>query len=162
MNNANTVAVEKKKAAPKKVRRRAASLDKRKARMGWLFVLPFVLGLLIIYLPVIFDSVKFSFNLVNILPTGGYELEYVGFANYTEALFVDPTYVQVLVSSVRQLIFDIPAIVIFSLFMAVLLNQKMVGRAAFRAIFFVPVILSTGIIDTIDQNNILLQSRISP
>ncbi len=157
MNNANTAAVEKKKAAPKKVRRRAASLDKRKARMGWLFVLPFVLGLLIIYLPVIFDSIKFSFNLVNILPTGGYELEYVGWANYTEALFVDPTYVQVLTSSVRQLIFDIPAIVIFSLFMAVLLNQKMVGRAAFRAIFFVPVILSTGIIDTIDQNNILLQ-----
>ncbi|MBR4881613.1 MAG: sugar ABC transporter permease, partial [Clostridia bacterium] len=48
-----------------------------------------------------------------------------------------------------------PAIVIFSLFMAVLLNQKMMGRAVFRAIFFIPVILCTGLIDKIDASNTL-------
>jgi hypothetical protein len=37
--------------------------------------------------------------------------------------------------------------------MAVLLNQKMVGRTLFRAIFFIPVILSTGLIDDIDMSN---------
>lgn len=41
--------------------------------------------------------------------------------------------------------------------MAVLLNQKMVGRAAFRAIFFIPVIISTGIIDRIDQANTMIE-----
>ena len=40
--------------------------------------------------------------------------------------------------------------------MAIVLNQKMVGRAVFRAIFFIPVILSTGLIDSIDQSNTLL------
>ena len=37
--------------------------------------------------------------------------------------------------------------------MAVLLNQKMPGRAAFRAIFFIPVIISTGILDSIQEAN---------
>ena len=47
------------------------------------------------------------------------------------------------------MILDIPMILLFSLFMAVLLNQKMAGRAVFRAIFFVPVILSTGIMNSL-------------
>ena len=139
-----------------KRRKRGASLDKRKARAGWVFVLPFVLSFIIIYLPIVFDSIKYSFNKIKIGQGGGYTLEFVGWENYQEALFVDPGFVQTLTSGIQQLIFDIPAIVIFSLFMAVLLNQKMVGRAAFRAIFFIPVIISTGIIDKIDQANTML------
>ncbi len=139
-----------------KKRRRGASLDRRKARAGWMFVLPFVLSFIIIYLPIIIDSIKYSFNKIKIGQGGGYTLEFVGWENYQEALFVDPQFVQTLTSGIQQLIFDIPAIVIFSLFMAVLLNQKMVGRAAFRAIFFIPVIISTGIIDKIDQANTML------
>ncbi|MBO5220629.1 MAG: sugar ABC transporter permease [Clostridia bacterium] len=139
-----------------KRRKRGASLDKRKARAGWVFVLPFVLSFIIIYLPIVFDSIKYSFNKIKIGQGGGYTLEFVGWENYQEALFVDPGFVQTLTSGIQQLIFDIPAIVIFSLFMAVLLNQKMIGRAAFRAIFFIPVIISTGIIDKIDQANTML------
>lgn len=141
--------------APKK-RKRGASLDVRKARAGWIFVLPFVLSFIIIYLPIVIDSIKYSFNKIKIGQGGGYTLEFVGWENYQEALFVDPSFVQKLTSGIQQLIFDIPAIVIFSLFIAVLLNQKMVGRAAFRAIFFIPVIISTGIIDKIDQANTML------
>ncbi len=141
----NTVAT---KQAPKK-RRRAVSLDRRKARAGWLFVLPFVLGFLLIYLPIIFDSIKLSFFRIHVLAGGGYELEAVGLENYRQALFVDPDFVQTLLTGLGELAFDIPAILIFSLFMAVLLNQKMAGRAVFRAIFFVPVILSTGIMEVI-------------
>ncbi len=140
-----------------KKRKRGASLDKRKARAGWMFVMPFVLSFIIIYLPIIIDSIKYSFNKIKIGQGGGYTLEFVGWENYQEALFVDPQFVQTLTSGIQQLIFDIPAIVIFSLFMAVLLNQKMVGRAAFRAIFFIPVIISTGIIDKIDQANTMLE-----
>ena len=137
------------KQAPKK--RRAVSLDKRKARAGWFFVLPFVIGFLLIYLPIIFDSIKLSFFRIHVLAGGGYELEAVGLKNYREALFVDPDFVQTLLKGLGELAFDIPAILIFSLFMAVLLNQKMAGRAAFRAIFFVPVILSTGIMEVIGE-----------
>ena len=144
------------KAAPKK-RGKSASLDNRKARAGWFFVLPFLLGFAVIYLPIVYDSIKYSFNEIKILQGGGYSLNFVGWKNYQEALFVDPNFVQTLTGGIQQLVFDIPAIVIFALFIAVLLNQKMFGRAAFRAIFFVPVILSTGLIASIDERNTLLE-----
>ena len=143
--------------APRKKRRSKVSLDVKKARAGWIFVLPFVLGFFLIYLPIIYDAVRFSFHEMRFVIGGGYTLEYVGFQNYSEALFVDPSFVTTLMSGIRQLILDIPSIVIFSLFVALILNQKIAGRAAFRAIFFIPVILTTGLISEIDADNILNQ-----
>ena len=152
-NTEKVVGVKTTAAKPK--RKKAASLDRRKARAGWVFVMPFVIGLLLIYLPVMFDSIQFSFSQLNNLQGGGYTLTFIGFANYQKALFEDAGFVQVLVGGLQSLAFEIPAIVIFSLFMAVLLNQKMIGRGAFRAIFFIPVIISTGIMEgiaTYDQS----------
>lgn len=139
---------------PKK--KKIASLDKRKARSGWLFVLPFVLGFIFIYLPIIFDSIKFSFSEIVIQTGGGYKLNFVGMQNYSNAFLVDTTFSTTLVAGLQQLIIDIPAIVLFSLFIAIILNQKILGRAAFRAIFFIPVILTTGLISQIDTNNAVL------
>ena len=136
-------------------KKKPASLDANKARAGWWFVLPFVVGLVLIYLPMLVDSVWYSFNLIKVTGTG-FDLEFVGLDNYREALFSDPQYIRILTSSLQQLVFDIPAIVIFSLFMAIVLNQKMIGRGVFRAIFFIPVIISTGLIDSIDQSNMIL------
>ena len=141
--------------APGKKRKRGASLDIKKARAGWIFVLPFILGFVLIYIPIIFDSIKYSFNEIDILVGGGYKLEWVGWKNYSDALLVDTSYVTTLVSGLKQLIMDIPCIVLFSLFIAIILNQKIAGRAAFRAIFFIPVILSTGLIADIDAQNSL-------
>lgn len=145
----------KKKAGAKKKKRGHASLDKRKARAGWIFVAPFVVGFLFIYFPIVLQSIKLSFFTMETLAGGGYTLEWVGFEFYRKALFVNPKFVQTLVTGIGDMIFEIPAIIIFSLFMAVLLNQKMAGRAFFRAIFFIPVILSTGIMESINSANIL-------
>ena len=141
--------------APKAKKRKVASLDKKKARAGWVFVLPFVIGFLLVYLPIIWNSIYMSFHSLHIVTGGGYTLEFVGLENYSDALFEDPLFVQTLITGMKELLFDVPAILIFSLFMAVLLNQKMVGRAVFRAIFFIPVILSTGIMESIEGQNIL-------
>ena len=142
----------------KNKKRKASSLDKRKSRAGWLFVLPFIIGFVFVYFPIIFDSIKLSFFTMTTSATG-YEIEWRGFENYREALFVtkigSQTFLQALVIGLQKMIFDIPAIIIFSLFMAVLLNQKMAGRAMFRAIFFVPVIISTGIMESIEAQNTL-------
>lgn len=139
--------------APK--RKKSASLDKRKARAGWIFVLPFVIGFVLIYLPIVYDSIRYSFYTIKVLSGGGFELIPAGWSNYNEALFVNPDYVTTLITGLKDMIFDIPMILIFSLFMAVLLNQKMAGRAVFRAIFFIPVILSTGIMESIESQNLL-------
>ena len=139
--------------APGKKRKRGASLDVRKARAGWLFILPFLIGFVLIYLPVVFDSIKFSFHEIKILVGGGYELKWVGWKNYSDAILVDTSFVTTLVAGLKQLVLDIPSIVLFSLFVAIILNQKIAGRAAFRAIFFIPVILTTGLIADIDAGN---------
>ena len=136
-------------------KKRGASLDVKKARAGWLFVLPFIIGFVLLYLPIIYDSIKYSFHDIRILTGGGFKLSWVGFDNYSNALFVDPNFVQKLGQGITQLILDIPAIVIFSLFVAILLNGKIAGRAAFRAIFFIPVLLTTGLIAEIDASNTL-------
>ncbi len=153
-------------ARPQK-RRKAASLDKRKAKSGWLFVLPFILGLLLVYLPVIFNSFRYSLSSMTI--TGeGYTFDLIGFANYQEALFgikgmneYNQTFLDTLRTGTVQLIIDIPAIVIFSLFIAVILNQKILGRAVFRAIFFIPVICSTGIMGSIASATSSLNNMMS-
>ena len=147
---------ENKKVAPVK-QRKPASLDSKKARAGWIFVLPFIIGFVLVYLPVIIDSITFSFNELTILSQGGYELEFVGLQNYQSALFKDTGFTEALIAGMKQLVIDIPCIVFFSLFIAIILNQKILGRAAFRAIFFIPVILTTGLIGQIDANNAMLE-----
>ena len=143
--------------APK--RRKAASLDKRKARGGWLFVMPFIIGFVLIYLPIIIDSIKYSFCEVKIIPQsrgGGIDLTFVGWANYKEVLTGTEyeSFLPTLLKGLETIALEIPMILMFSLFMAVLLNQKMVGRAFFRAMLFLPVILATGIMETVSAQDI--------
>ena len=131
---------------PPKKKKKPRSLEKRRSRAGWFFVLPFIIGLVVVYLPLIFDSIYYSFS-TKITVRGVSTFTFCGFQNYSDALFGSQDFLQVLVDGMLQLLMQIPAILMFSLFMAVILNQKMVGRAAFRAILFIPVILSTGIME---------------
>ena len=117
--------------------RKTLSLQKQKAKMGWLFIAPFLIGFAIIYLPMIFESIRFSFNKIEIQGGGGYILNGVGWENYSNALFKDTQYVPTLLGSIKDLFLSIPAIIIFS--------------------FFIPVIVSTGIIERIDLMNSLAQ-----
>ena len=134
-------------------RKRPASLDARKARSGYVFILPFLLGLALIYIPILLDSIWFSFNKITIEIIEGVPVQVLkpqGLEYYKYALLESPDFVTKLLEGIQQLIFEVPAVIIFSLFIAVVLNQKMLGRAAFRAIFFVPVIIATGLMESIN------------
>ncbi len=133
-----------------------ASLDARKARSGYVFVLPFLLGILLIYLPILADSIWFSFNDVdvNTADVTQLKLTFRGLDHY-KAAFATKTFTVALLAGLQQLVFEVPAIIVFSLFIAVVLNHNMLGRAAFRAIFFVPVIISTGIMESINATDIM-------
>ncbi len=134
--------------APAEKKKKIASLDKRKARAGWLFVLPFLIGLVIIYIPILWESISYSFANYTI-NDGVVTKEFAGWTHYSEALFGQADFMQSLLVGLKEMAFDIPVILIFSLFVAVILNQKMVGRAAFRAIFFLPVVISTGVMESV-------------
>ena len=147
MTNQVKMAPAKQAAKPVK-KKKIASLDRRKARAGFLFALPFVLGFLLIYVPILFESIKYSFYNYRVMDSVIIK-DFVGWSNYSTALFEEADFVQTLLTGLQEMAFDIPAILIFSLFVAVILNQKMVGRAAFRAIFFLPVVVSTGLMESI-------------
>lgn len=158
----NTVAKQKKEKGTSQRIHKGASLNAKKARKGWIFVLPFVIGLVLVYLPVIIESIGYSFasyNKVAAIQGGGYTLTWVGFDNYKEvfSMTVDAnsgeTFIEMLVKSLGEQAIDIIAILMLSLFIAVLLNQKMFGRAAFRAIFFIPVVVGAGIMTRIDATS---------
>ena len=146
---------------PLKLFKGKSSLDARKARSGYIFVLPFILGLVLVYLPILLDSIWLSFGYLETVldPSTGElvsEMRYVGFQYYVDA-FEDEKFLTALLESLQQLVFQVPAIIIFSLFVAVVLNQKMLGRALFRAIFFIPVIISTGLMDSINAQDQMTQ-----
>ncbi len=136
-------------------RRRPASLEKRRARAGYLFVLPFILGIILVYLPILIDSIWWSFFKIGYENIDGVQTEVLNpnYFNYYTDAFKTSAFTTTLLASIQQLLFEVPAIIIFSLFIAVVLNQKMLGRALFRAIFFVPVIISTGLMQTINMED---------
>ena len=140
------------------------SLTTKKALSGWIFVLPFVIGILVFYAPILLQSLQFTFCDVQV-GDGEFELKWNNFENYKyvynppdNLISMNKIFSVTLLDGIKDLILQIPAIVIFALFMAIILNQKMAGRTVFRAIFFLPVILSTGIIDTIDTGSKMLES----
>ena len=138
-------------------RRRKVSLEKKKARAGYVFVAPFILGIILIYIPILLDSIWFSFNELGVEIINGVPTQVLipkGFEYYVYAFTESPDFVTKLLEGLQQLILEVPAIIVFSLFIAVVLNQKMLGRAAFRAIFFVPVIISTGLMESINGADI--------
>ena len=140
-------------------KKRRSSLNARKARQGYFFVAPFIIGIVLIYIPILLDSIWFSFNrlnndnFVNGVMSPVYES--VGLQYYKYALTQNPNFVSRLLAGLQQLVFEVPAVIIFSLFIAVVLNQKMLGRAIFRAIFFVPVIISTGLMETLIHQDMM-------
>ncbi|MGF7143411.1 ABC-type sugar transport system permease subunit [Anaerotaenia torta] len=139
-------------------KKKGISLEAKKARMGWFFVAPLVLGFFLFFLGIIYNSLKFSFMDVQTDPAQGILLRNIKFENYSYMLTVDTDFVRNLRNSVRDMLYNIPITIMFSLFVAILLNGKMKGRGLFRAIFFIPVILATGIIDKADAMNSVLNA----
>ena len=154
----------------KKIFSHHASLTEKKARVGWIFVAPFVFGLVFIYASAIWESLCYSvayYKQLSALEGFGYQLQFIGLNNYKAALnlTVDAEqgilFKEFLFTSFFDQVVEIVAIILLSLFVAVLLNQKMVGRAVFRAIFFIPVVIGAGIIAKIDSNNAIITSMSS-
>jgi len=63
---------------------RKGSLDARRARAGYLFTLPFILGIVLVYIPILLDSIWFSFNkeIPDVNNPGQFTLQFVGWDYY--------------------------------------------------------------------------------
>jgi len=120
-----------------------ASLEGRKAMFGRFFVYPWVIGFVVFMLLPLIESLVFAFSDVNVTQTG-YVVEYLGWDHFDRAWNVDMATKKILTDSLINMAVQVPLIILFSLFIAVLLNQKFRGRTFARAMFFLPVIITSG------------------
>ena len=131
-------------------RKKVVSLDKKQQRYGYFFVLPVIIGFVFVFFPNLLMTIQFSLNDVQINGGEGYSLIWKGIEYYHEALFENPHFVPKVVASYKKMIIDVPVILIFSLLISCMINQKFKGRAVARAIFFIPVFLTAGALGMIE------------
>ena len=140
-----------------KKRKKYAGLERRKAISGYLFISPFIIGFLAFMVVPLCQSLYMSFCNVQVSPQG-ITNSYIGLDNYIQAFTVDTEFNRLLVEEISRMCINAVAIMVFSFFVALILNQKFKGRALVRAIFFLPVILSSGVILGVETDNALLAS----
>jgi len=143
----------------KKNNKLCLTLEGKNARAGYFFILPFLIGFISFMFFPIFESFRMVFSKVTIdVINYGFKLEFIKFANIEHTLMIDAEFNRLLVEELLRMVLIVPAIIIFSLFVALLLNQEFKARSFVRAVFFLPVILSSGVMIGLETNNALLQS----
>ncbi|HPX71574.1 MAG TPA: sugar ABC transporter permease [Acholeplasmataceae bacterium] len=135
----------------KKLQQSFSYIGYRKQTMIWglIFILPWLFGMLILFLPSMIDNLMWSFSNTTLTPDG-MELEYVGFDKFIylfKDYIVDGSIFSVsLLDFMQGLVIDLPVIIIFSILMAVLLNKPFKGHRIVKAIFFIPVVYNLAVI----------------
>lgn len=132
-------------------RKKKFTLARRRAITGLLFISPWVIGFFTYYVRSLYQTVYMAFSDVTQAETGGFTSTLSGIDNFKYAFFTDAEFNQILVTSIKDILIDVPLILFFSLFLAIILNGKFKGRTLFRALLFLPVIMGSGIIvDALD------------
>ncbi|MDU6358837.1 MULTISPECIES: sugar ABC transporter permease [Zhenhengia] len=123
---------------------------------GFVFILPWLIGFIMFFAVPLVNTVVYSFNEVSVREQGGMNLEYSGIQNYIDLFQKEVTtaneqVLRLLVEENQQMIINVPLIVIFSLFLALIINAKFPGRGVVRVIFFLPIILGLDIVMSMMQ-----------
>ena len=121
------------------------SLEQKRARTGYIFILPWLLGLLFFFAVPILTSLMYSFSHVTIVQ-GGVNTRFAGLSYYKNALFSDERFIPLLVAALKEIAIQVPIIIIFALFISVMLNAEFYGRGLVRSIFFLPLMLSSSVL----------------
>ena len=137
-----------------------ATIAARRSRVGVLFIMPFIIGLLMFMIKPIINSILMSLYDVDGIADGLNLIKWNKFANYKYALSTDPNFFTYLFSTANDLegevwrmMINIVATLVMSFVIAVILNQEFKGRTICRVIFFLPVILSSGVLPGIENSN---------
>jgi len=119
-------------------------LKNKHSMYGFIFISPWIIGLIMFFLYPVLHSLSLGFYKVE-MGAQGYTTEFIGINNFIESITVDPNYIRHLSNAILNLFIDVPIVLVFSFFVAVLLRKKFVGSSISKAIFFLPVILGSGV-----------------
>lgn len=128
---------------------RKRSLLENRGKYGWIFISPLIIGILLIFIPNIITTFRYSVS--NIDVNNGFKLVYNGFSNYKDIFTSDAKFMPLLFNNLKKLLINVPVILIYSLFISTIINQKYKGRVIARVIFFIPVILVAGVLADMDS-----------
>ena len=136
---------EKAPKAPKepKVKGMRIAYEKRKALYAYGFLAIWIIGTLYFFIRPLAVSLWYSFCETEVT-IGHMNTTFIGITNYINAFRQDTDYTEALIAVLTETLWKTPLIIIFSIFIAVILNQKFKGRTFARAVFFLPVIIATG------------------
>ncbi len=124
--------------------KKARGIERLKVRYGRMFILPWFIGLLLFFLIPLVSSIAYAFSKVDL--SNGISMKYIGLENFKTLLGTNPDYERNIRAAVSSFFTSLPIILSLSLIFAVVLNQKFRGRLLARAIFFLPVIIATGVV----------------
>ncbi len=122
---------------------RSGKLEKRDARKGYIFMIPWFIGAAVFMAYPLGASLWYSLNNIRNTPQG-LVYTFQKFGNFTQILLSDPDFLVQLVDYITSTILSVPIIVVFALIIAMMLNMKIKGKGFFRLIFFLPVIIVSG------------------
>ncbi len=120
------------------MKNKTTSRQKNEFLWGWLFILPTMIGLIVLNIYPMIDTIKQSFYKTGDFGKGN---KFVGLANY-EKVFGDSEVWQALANTAKYAIVEVPFSIVIALLLAVILNKKLKGRDAFRTIFFLPMVVA--------------------
>lgn len=126
------------------MRKKVTGIERLKVRYGRMFVLPWTIGFLLFFLSPLIGSITFAFSNVSLVADK--MLSFVGVEHFRYLLKEDPNYLDNMADAVTSFVYSLPIVVALSLIFALILNQKFKGRLLARAIFFLPVIIATGVV----------------
>lgn len=122
------------------------SYERKKSIIGRMFISIWIIGVLLFFVAPFIRTILYSVNTINFR---NMKMTAAGFEYFSRLFTKDTNFVQKLTTVLMNLLYEVPIIVMFSLFIAVLLNKKFFGRLFFRAVFFLPVIVMSGVVFTL-------------
>lgn len=120
-------------------------IEQLKSRYGWLFISTWLIGVVLFFAIPVIQSIIYSFSQMTV-NEGGIQTIFIGIKNYKYIIAEHTDYLNWLGKSVTNFLYSLPIIVLLSLVLALLLNQKFKGRLFFRALYFMPVIIASGVV----------------
>lgn len=136
-------------------KRKKLSYERKKARYGYVFISIWLVGFILFFVFPFIQSSIYSFSRMQIRP-GNIEMEFIGWENYSRAFLEDSRFLPAFTSTITSVLAKTPLIIVFSMFIASLLNQKFKGRFLIRSVFFLPVIISSGVVINIISGDAFL------
>lgn len=127
------------------MKKRSSGIESIKRRYGYMFVVPWIFGILVFVIVPLFTSLMYGLSDIQ-MTESGLRSTYIGFKIYYKLFAESADYTNLMVESFSSLFTSLPIIVALSMMLALVLNQKFAGRTFARAVFFLPVIIGSSVV----------------